>query len=176
MPQTIWYCQKCGFKNEGQFCDQCGGAKLISESSHIIFYNIFLVLISILGLTNWLVLAKVVPTFTDVYSSFGAKLPWNVSLICSLGRCLEPFKTMGFLFIFGLIIFFVINPDIKKKTKISYLIFTFFFLLFLLLFSSSACLCRQVVLETCQTRLFVNIKHSPGSGQVIDTKTTKEVL
>ena len=47
--------------------------------------NVYLWLTFTFLFVNMFVLIKVAPTFTDVFTSFGARLPWNITFVLNLG-------------------------------------------------------------------------------------------
>jgi hypothetical protein len=133
MSESIWYCQKCGNKNDKLNCPNCGGPKFTEGNFNGIKYHIWTIVDFVLVEFLIMVLAKAMPSFGDVFNQYGAKLPWLTSIVCQLGYFLEPYGRglatavgcFGGLFLF--------TPRIKKKVEFKYLIYLFLLLVVLLI-------------------------------------------
>jgi type IV pilus assembly protein PilC len=61
-----------------------------------------------------LLMVKVVPTFKDVFASFGAKLPYPTQMVINISEFLASVKS---LILLGFIIIFAVAVNMYKKTK-----------------------------------------------------------
>lgn len=126
MTPGVWYCQKCGFKNAGSsFCGQCSGPKLLWENVRGLLYYLFLIFTFLLLVFELSFLVEATGTFRDVFKSFNANLPGPVLMVISLGDHLRPVKGLLLLILLVITVVCAVNPTLKRKTKITYLILAF---------------------------------------------------
>lgn len=135
MSISDWYCQKCGFKNGAvSFCGECGGPKLFPENIRGFFYYLILAVLFLALSFFLLVLTTAVPTFADVFASFGAKLPAPTALVINVGNAIKPLKGLLFLGIVGLTGVFAAVPGIKRKMQVRYLFLVLLFVALVIAF------------------------------------------
>lgn len=135
MSISDWYCQKCGFKNGAvSFCGECGGAKLYPENICGFFYYLMLGIVFLFSAGLLIVLTSVVPTFADVFASFGAKLPVPTALVVAISNLLKPVRWLLYPTLLGLTAVFAAVPEIKSKTRVRYLVLVSIFLALVVFF------------------------------------------
>jgi hypothetical protein len=132
MNENVWYCEKCGNKNNDLTCKNCGCPKLTSGSELGIKFHTVAFVDFALILAMLIALAKVCPSFADVFKSHGAKLPWLTDAICGFGYFLKPIGDVLIVVVGSLGGIFFFNPKIKKKVEFKYLIYLLLLLIVLL--------------------------------------------
>ena len=128
MSNNSWKCQKCGDKNEGTTCVNCGGPKATGAAPHGMKFNIWAIADLLLALFLIMSLAQVAPTFGEVFKQVGGQLPWLTEVICRMGTALKPYghSLAGATAILGVLF---LRSEHKEKVEVKHMIYLFLFLL-----------------------------------------------
>ena len=129
MSKSIWTCRKCGEKNDGAACSQCGNPKRHPfDNKFLIFLDCFLILLILF------VFLKVVPTFADVFSQFGGSIFPPMALLIKLSNFTKTILGKIVLTSGCVVILVSFVQAIIKKMGFKYWAILFWILLLVLMF------------------------------------------
>jgi len=115
-------CRVCRSESNEKICPQCGASFQMVEWFLDRKRIIYLIVIYVFLVLQIFVLRKVVPTFADVFNSFGAALPAPTALLIDLSRWVAPVGGLLFLALTALFVLLMVMPDIRRKLSTVFLL------------------------------------------------------
>lgn len=107
-------CKVCGYESEDKTCPQCGRAKQTSKAGSDRQFRVSLVLCYLCVVVVFFLMKKVIPTFEDVFNSFGAALPAPTQWVIRLSHMDSVLYLSGSALTIGFITLLA-RPDLRDK-------------------------------------------------------------